>query len=84
MSMLPQPPAPPQPTSHPPTSRQLPLPLAVSGVMLQHVVLAAPPTTATDVATHQVWSGLSPAMQTDLRRTAVRVLREVVGDAGHR
>ena len=61
------------------TSRQLPLPL----VALAAGRSALLPTSPADVAAHQVWASLSPALQADLQRAARRILQEVARDAGH-
>jgi hypothetical protein len=72
----------PRSTADPPSGRQLPLPLPAPAVALVRVAPARLGVAATDVAVHRVWGGLPPPMQTHLRRTALRILREVVGDAG--
>jgi hypothetical protein len=71
-----------RPTGDPPSARQLPLPLPAPGVALVRVAPARLGVAATDVAVHRVWVGLPPPVRTQLRRTALRILREVVGDAG--
>jgi hypothetical protein len=72
----------PRSTADPPSGRQLPLPLPAHAVALVRVAPARLGVAATDVAVHRVWVGLPPPMQTHLRQTALRILREVVGDAG--
>lgn len=64
------------PPTAPPTSRQLPLPL---GLTIRPPVSL--PTTAVDLATHQIWPSLSPAVQHHLRQTLRRILQEVMWDA---
>lgn len=59
-----------------PTSRQLPRPL---GLTIRPP--APPPTTVADLATHQIWPSLSPAVQHHLRQTLRRILQEVMWDA---
>ncbi len=67
------------PTHSPPlSSRQLPLPLAPSEQMAPD----PPPATVVDLPTRRVWSALGPAAQVRLRHTLLRVLQEVVRDAG--
>jgi hypothetical protein len=82
MLTLPQPRPSLRSTSDPPSGRQLPLPLPVPAVALVRVAPARLGVAATDVAVRRVWVGLPPPMRTHLRRTALRILREVVGDAG--
>jgi hypothetical protein len=74
-------PRPPQPSAPPrPTSRQLPLPLDLP----EGGLLARPAAPLVDIATHQVWPNLSPAMRARVRGALRRVLQEVVGDARER
>jgi hypothetical protein len=54
-----------------PAGRQLPLPLEAE---------AAPPT----LPPRQVWAGLSPRMQTQVRAAFVRIVREVLHAADRR
>jgi hypothetical protein len=61
-------------------SHQLALPLARSPVARP----IALPTAEAEIAAHQVWSSLSPALQAHLHHTALRILQEVVRDAGRR
>jgi hypothetical protein len=72
----------PRSTSEPPGGRQLPLPLAAPAGPLARVGPARLGVATTDVAVRRVWVGLPPPMRTHLRRTALRIRREVVGDAG--
>jgi hypothetical protein len=64
----------------PTPSHQLALPRALSPLTRP----VAPPTAEAEIAAHQVWSSLSPRLQAHLHHTALRILQEVVRDAGRR
>jgi hypothetical protein len=61
-------------------SHQFALPRASSPVTRP----VALPTAEAEIAAHQVWSSLSPALPAHLHHTARRILQEVVRDAGRR